>query len=250
MSMGREREIQRDPLGVVANLTELLQSIATLVEAISSWADGITLADRATIRVRGVSSALQNVTQLLRAIRLVGRLVNRRSLQDYLDNPQDYDRAVAWATDVGDIFSDAAQILPDSPPQMAYFKSLFAAPRLIIRAFIIIVDRYRGRIAEVAGYTCDRGQGGCVREGNTILWEGSLSRLYVGFSPPGFRELMQEIRVVHNYRIDGVDISRVSAEEGAALLMRVIQRRINYTDSRRITPEQRDQWIQFITNVI
>jgi hypothetical protein len=240
-----QREIQRDPLAVVANLTELLQSLATLVEAISSWTDEITLADRVTIGpVRGVSSALQHVTQVLRAIRLVGRLANRRSLQDYLDNPRDYDRAVAWATEVGDIFSDAAEILPDSPPQMAYFKSLFAAPEVIIRAFTSILTRHRDRIDAASGGTYD---GALVREGGEIRWEGPLSHLYASFSPPGLRELMQEIRDVHDYEIDGVDISNVPRVEGEALLIRVIRRRVNYTDARRITPEQRTQWIQFIT---
>jgi hypothetical protein len=210
---------EKDKINMAANLTDMASKMTSAASAMENMTRGLDGG-----KLEGPAEVLDKATKLLRAVDFLGSIdPNHPSLVAFKNDPGDFTKASAWATQIGESFSKASELIPDSIPGLPgfipqYFKGLLSAPKNYIQVFIALQqDRINKIDSETGGSSADQR----VSEGDRSVWEGPLSGVFYGaffVQPPGLQGFMTA-----NRHIGGVDLWKTSLSYGKALILGAVQ---------------------------
>jgi hypothetical protein len=151
---------------------------------------------------------------VLKSASLFANLADNSKLHAFMKDPTP-ENGHAWAWDVVDTFDSAAAMVPSSIPFFTpMVRGILKAPGNYIRAFETIMFYHLREVDLVVG-PVDKPT---AAEGDKIVWEGALSRLYV-LADADLRTFMKQYQ-----KYEGIDLYEVSGELGRAHLMNLVWR--------------------------
>ncbi len=148
-------------------------------------------------------------------------LADDAPVQNFIDNPDDYEAGKAWAQHVGKGFTligDTIEAIPvpDGPLKdiIKYFSGVAKTAPKLIDAYISAMDMKFERIEKEAGFSLTSGSKHYVSNGNERLYEGAFAFIYSGVyhDKTGLKALLEaeksmlsDTSLTAEYRLDQLE---------------------------------------------
>jgi hypothetical protein len=219
----------KEKLNTAANLTAMASKIISATSALDNICGGNS-------NLGSTEKALEAATKILNTLADISQ--QDSLLMDMQNNPNDFGKAAAWATNIGNVFDQASNLFPPKiaglPIIPEYIKGLLSAPKNYIQTFIALQqDRINKIDSETGGTKADERL-------SDDSWKGPLTRLYGGAyalddlgDADNFQKFMKD-----NKTIRGKDLWETSKDYGKSLLLGAVQGVPN--------EKKREKWSEYI----
>ena len=212
----------------VRNMKTIADSLLKLAREIDKWSG-----ERQSENIAKGDAIMEKAGKLLEIAEAVEKIQGMNGKLDAFKKKPGPDTARAWAKGVGQIFNDAAALVPsDGLPGFipAMWKGLLSAPAAYIDAFLTMMDMHYDKIDDAAGITRETSSGNSEKPffGKRKGWRGDLTPIYMaGFALPkaqGNRDFLDFM--VDHVTSEGPDLWTVKMSVGKAFLLAAVGREL------------------------